>query len=97
MQLQLIFLLAMSLLLVIFTIQNPHPVPMHFMGWGGTQVPLIVVIIVSVLMGAIVSGILGLKREIELRKIIRELKYELDGSKTPSSQSMDEDEDELKF
>lgn len=87
MQLHLIFILIMSLLLVVFTFQNPYPVQMHFMGWQSSQIPIVVVVLISMLTGVIVSLILGLKQQNQLKKEIRNLKTELNELKTPSVNS----------
>lgn len=87
MQFQLFFLLIMALLLVIFTFQNPNPVQMRFMGWQHSQIPVVVVVLLSVLIGAITSLVLGFKQQIELKKEIRQLKSELEDLETPSVKS----------
>lgn len=73
----------MALILVVFTLQNPYPVQVKFMGWQTGQVPIIVVIIISVLVGAIISLMLGLKQTGELKRYIRRLEEENKELKTP--------------
>jgi len=91
MQMQLLFILIMSLLLMVFTFQNPYPVQMRFMGWQSGQVPLIMVILISVIVGVVGSLLLGLKQARELKRNIRQLRVELDELKTPPVSS-EEDE-----
>ena len=91
MRLQLIIVLVMSLLLVVFTFQNPHPVNMHFVAWGTKQFPLIGIILISVLSGVIVSLLLGIIGSSKTKKKIQELKTELDNTKMPPVVSEDEE------
>lgn len=91
MQLQLFFLLVMALLLVVFTFQNPNPVQMRFMGWQSSQMPVVIVVLVSILVGAIVSIVLGFKQQSELKKEIRRLKSELDDLNIPPVKSNEND------
>jgi len=90
MQMQLLFILVMALLLMVFTFQNPYPVQMRFMGWQSGQIPLIMVILISMIVGVVVSLLLGLKQAKELKRTIRQLKGELDESKTPPVKSEEE-------
>jgi putative membrane protein len=90
MQMQLLFILIMALLLMVFTFQNPYPVQMRFMGWQSGQIPLIMVILISVIMGVVVSLLLGLKQAKELKRNIRQLETELDELKTPPVKSGEE-------
>lgn len=82
MKIQLIIILVMSLLLVVFTFQNPYPVQMKFMGWQSGQVPVIIIVIISMLAGVFVSMFMGLKQTSDLKKIIRRQKKEIDDLKT---------------
>lgn len=91
MQMQLLFILIMALLLMVFTFQNPYPVQMRFMGWQSGQIPLIMVILISVIAGVVGSLLLGLKQAKELKRTIRQLRVELDELKTPPVSS-EEDE-----
>ena len=90
MQMQLLFILIMALLLMVFTFQNPYPVQMRFMGWQSGQVPLIMVILISVIAGVVGSLLLGLKQAKELKRTIRQLRSELDDLKTPPVKSEEE-------
>jgi len=78
MQLQLIFIVIMSLLLVVFTFQNPYPVQMKFMGWQTGQVPVIIIVLISILTGLIISLVLGFKQISDLKKTVRRQKREIE-------------------
>jgi len=90
MQMQLLFILVMALLLMVFTFQNPYPVQMRFMGWQSGQIPLIMVILISIIVGVIVSLLLGLRQAKELKRDNRQLRAELDELKTPPVKSEEE-------
>ena len=83
MQVQLVLVLTVVLLLMVFTFQNPYPVQMRFMGWQTGEIPIIMVIVFSVLIGVIVSLLLGLKQAKQQKKTIRHLQTEIDELKTP--------------
>ena len=77
MRLQLMIILVLALVLVIFTLQNPHPVQMHFVGWGSKEFPVMGVILVAMLVGVIISSFLGLRTSKGLKERIDELKSEI--------------------
>lgn len=83
MRLQLIFILAMALILVVFTFQNPFPVQMKFMGWQTGQIPLIIIVLISLLVGLVVSLLLGIRQTSELKKTNRRLARKLEDLKIP--------------
>jgi uncharacterized integral membrane protein len=68
----------MSLLLVVFTFQNPYPVQMKFMGWQTGQVPVIIIVLISILTGLIISLVLGFKQISDLKKTVRRQKREIE-------------------
>jgi uncharacterized integral membrane protein len=94
MQWQLIFILGMALVLMVFTFQNPSPVQMRFMGWQTGQIPVIIIILVSLLVGVVVSLLLGVKQTKKLKKVIFQLRTELNESKAPPVISEEEEEEE---
>ncbi len=96
MPLQLIGVLLMSLLLVLFTFQNPHPVELNFVAWGSKQFPLVAVVLVSSLVGVILSTIMSLKSGFDLRKKINDLQNEVDDLKTPTPVPIPAEEEALK-
>ena len=77
--LQLTLFLIIAVFLVVFTYQNPNPVHMQFMAFKAKSFPLISLILGSALGGMIITGILGLKFNLQLKKKIREM--ELDNIK----------------
>lgn len=93
MQWQLISILGMALVLMVFTFQNPYPVQMRFMGWQTGQIPVIIIILVSLLVGVVVSLLLGMKQTKKLKKTIFRLRTELNESKIPSVNPEEEEEE----
>lgn len=96
MRLQLVIILVMSLLLVLFTFQNPHPVPMRFVGWGTQQFPVIGVVVVSALAGVIVATLWGLSSGSKLKEQLFRLKKKLESLQTPPVDSEEDDLSELR-
>ncbi|MCB4757012.1 MAG: LapA family protein [Elusimicrobia bacterium] len=92
MPIQLILILGISLILVLFTFQNPHPVQMQFMAWQTKEFPLIALILVSALFGVIAAAFLSLKNSLQLKQTIRQLRMELESPKTPPSEPEVEEE-----
>ncbi|MCK4909874.1 MAG: LapA family protein [Planctomycetes bacterium] len=96
MRLQLMIILVLALVLVVFTLQNPHPVQMHFVGWGSKEFPVMGVILVAILIGVIISSFLGLKTSKVLKKKIQGLKSEISDLKNrPPVAESDELKDKL--
>lgn len=56
-------ILLISLVIVIFSLQNALPVPIVFFNWS-SQVPLVIIIFVSVLAGALIIFCLALWKEL---------------------------------
>jgi len=83
MQMQLIVILLVALILLLVTVQNPNPVSLQFLSWQAQQVPLIIVILISLLIGAIISSILGLIKQSRLKQTIRRLQEEIEELKSP--------------
>lgn len=96
MPLQLICVLLMSLFLVLFTFQNPHPVELNFVAWGSKQFPLVAVVLVSALLGVILSTIMSLKNSLSLNRKINDLQNEVDDLKTPPPVPIPAQEEALK-
>jgi uncharacterized integral membrane protein len=93
--LQLIVVLAVALMAVLFTFQNPHHVQMHFMAWQTRDFPIIAVILVSALIGVILTALMSLKNSLGLQLRIRRLESELSQLKNSAAQEMEAaDEDE---
>lgn len=90
MQRQLIIILLVALVLILLTVQNPNPVPLQFLSWETQQVPLIVIILLSLLVGIVISSILGLIKQSKLKEKIRRLEREIEELKQPPVVSQDE-------
>lgn len=90
MQRQLVVILLVALVLILLTVQNPNPVPMQFLSWETQQVPLIVIILLSLLVGIVISSILGLIKQSKLKEKIRSLEREIEELKQPPVVSPDE-------
>ncbi len=90
---QLIIILLVALVLVLMTVQNPNPVSVQFLSWEAQQVPLIIIILISLLAGVIVSSVLGLIKQSKLKDKIRRLQREIEELKYPPVVSPDEDEE----
>ena len=93
MQRQLIIILLVALALILLTVQNPNPVPLQFLSWGAQQVPLIVIILTSLLVGVIISSDLSLIKQSKLKEKIRHLQREIEELKHPPVVSHEEDEE----
>jgi uncharacterized integral membrane protein len=89
---QLIIILLVALVLVLMTVQNPNPVSVQFLSWEAQQVPVIIIILISLLAGVIISSILGLIKQSKLKDKIRRLQREIEELKYPPVVSPDEDE-----
>jgi len=90
---QLIIILLIALVLVLMTVQNPNPVSVQFLSWEAQQVPVIIIILISLLAGVIISSVLGLIKQSKLKDKIRRLQREIEELKYPPVVSPDEDEE----
>ncbi len=90
---QLIIILLVALVLVLMTVQNPNPVSVQFLSWEAKQVPVIIIILISLLAGVIISSVLGLIKQSKLKDKIRRLQREIEELKYPPVVSPDEDEE----
>lgn len=88
---QLIIILLVALALILMTIQNPNPVSVRFLSWQAQQVPVIIVILISALMGVFISSFLGLKKHSKYKNKIRRLEQEIEDLQTPPVVSPDND------
>lgn len=68
----LIFTLLVALLVAIFAVQNAAPVAINLL-WTVTEVPLVLVILGSVLAGAIIVFLIATWREFRLKRKARTL------------------------
>jgi uncharacterized integral membrane protein len=90
---QLIIILLVALVLILMTVQNPNPVSVQFLSWEAQQVPVIIIILISLLAGVIISTVLGLIKQSKLKDRIRRLQREIEELKYPPVVSPDEDEE----
>ncbi len=90
---QLIVVLLVALVLILVTIQNPNPVSVQFLSWEAQQVPVIIIILISLLVGIIISSVLSLFKQSKLKENIRQLQREIEELKYPPIASHDEDEE----
>ncbi len=90
---QLIIILLVALVLVLMTVQNPNPVSVQFLSWEAQQVPVIIIILISLLAGVIISSVLGLIKQSKLKDKIRRLQREIEELKYPPVVSPDENEE----
>ena len=91
---QLIIMLLIALVLILMTVQNPNPVSVQFLSWHARQVPVIIIILISLLAGMIISAFWGLVKQSKLKDRIRRLENEIEEFKYPPPVSADEDENE---
>jgi uncharacterized integral membrane protein len=90
---QLIIILLVALVLVLMTVQNPNPVSVQFLSWEARQVPVIIIILISLLAGVIISSVLGLIKQSKLKDKIRRLQREIEEFKYPPVVSPEEREE----
>lgn len=90
---QLIIILLVALVLILMTVQNPNPVSVQFLSWQARQVPVIIVILISLLVGVIISTFLGLMKQSKLKDKIRRLEQEIEDMQYPPVLPPDEDKE----
>ncbi len=90
---QLIIIVLVALMLILMTVQNPNPVSVQFLSWEAQQVPLIIIILTSLLVGIIISSVLSLVKQSKLKDKIRRLQREIEELKYPPVVSPEEDEE----
>jgi uncharacterized integral membrane protein len=90
---QLIIILLVALVLILMTVQNPNPVSVQFLSWEAQQVPVIIIILISLLAGVIISSFFGLIKRSKLKDKIRRLQSEIEDLKYPPVVPPDEDEE----
>ncbi|MGV3487876.1 MAG: LapA family protein [Tuberibacillus sp.] len=72
----LILAISLALIIAVFSVMNVESVTFHYI-FGETQWPLILIIIVSALMGALFTGLLGMVKVFRLQKQVKRLEKEL--------------------
>ncbi len=89
----LIVTLLVALVLVVMTVQNPNPVSVQFLSWEAQQVPVIVIVLISLSSGVIISSVLGLIKQSKLKNKIRQQQRVIEDLKQPPPVSPDDEED----
>ena len=89
----LIITLLVALALVVLTVQNPNPVSVQFLSWEAQQVPVIVIVLISLSSGVIISSVLGLIKQSKLKNKIRQQQRIIEDLKQPPPVSPDDAED----
>lgn len=84
MRIALVFSLLIALIAVIFAFENPDPVNVEFLTLRSQEVPLALVIIVSLLTGVLVGALFSVPSRIRSRSRIKKLEKQItDGGATP--------------
>ena len=89
----LIFTLLVALLVAIFAVQNAAPVAINLF-WIVAEVPLVLVILGSVLSGAIIVFLIAIWREFRIKRNAKakpEIKAEVNQEVKPEGKPCDED------
>jgi len=84
MRIALVFSLLIALVAVIFAFENPDPVNVEFLTLRSQEVPLALVIIVSLLTGVLVGALFSVPSRIRSRSRIKKLEKQItDSGSTP--------------
>jgi len=89
----LIFTLLVALLVAIFAVQNAAPVAINLF-WIVAEVPLVLVILGSVLSGAIIVFLIAIWREFRIKRKVKakpEIKAEVNPEVKPDAKPCEED------
>jgi lipopolysaccharide assembly protein A len=76
--------LILMLMVAIFSIQNKDVVFVNFLIWN-IQIPLVILVISAVTLGAVMVGLLGIVKQISMGRRIRELNGKLKKAEGESS------------
>lgn len=76
-QVVLVAALLFAVAIAVFAVQNPSPVAVSFLGWRAEDVAVSVVVLASAALGAAVTLLLGVAREVRLRLRLRAQGQEL--------------------
>lgn len=77
----LILALIFSLIVAVFAVLNVEPVIVNYL-FGTSEIPLILIIIGSALLGGLVVGMFGILRQYKLQWKVRKLENELEEIKS---------------
>jgi uncharacterized integral membrane protein len=72
MQFYLLVVLVFALLVAVFAVQNAGPVDVRFLGWHFPNLSLALLIIGSLILGALLTLVLGLTKQASLRRQLRQ-------------------------
>ena len=86
-----IFALIFALLVAIFAVVNVNTVSVNF-AFTKAEVPLIIVILVSTLLGGLIVGLFGIIRQYRLQRQIKQLTARLNAGGEPASPDPDTEE-----
>lgn len=54
-----VFVLLLALAILLFVLENQQSVSLLFLGWSGPQIPLSVVVVLTLLVGMVIGPLLG--------------------------------------
>jgi len=60
-----------------FAVQNPDPVAVTFLGWRTVNLPLSLLLMLSVFVGLVFASVSGFAREIQLKLKVRQLEKQV--------------------
>ncbi|EJO5347845.1 LapA family protein [Clostridium botulinum] len=84
--------LIMALIVAIFAIQNAAAIPIKILFWQ-VNLSLAIIILVSVIIGAVITGIMSIKKEMAIKKQNKELlnkMKELEKNNTDLMENLDQ-------
>lgn len=76
MQWSLILSILFAIVIAVFAVLNIEPVQVNYL-FGNTQLPLILIILFTALLGAAISGFMAMFKTIRANKMINDLKKEM--------------------
>jgi uncharacterized integral membrane protein len=76
-QWNLIFVLLLVLIIAVFSVINVEPVTVNYL-FGKAEWPLILVIIGSVLLGALLAGLIGMMKMYQLQRTLKKTAVKTD-------------------
>ena len=86
--------IILSVLLIIFTVQNHILINIRFITWEIADVPLVYVLLFGLVFGFLLASIMQLPRILKLRRELKRVVKELEESEKIVSENGDEDNPE---